>query len=473
MHIVEPDTLEEINDIEVNEAIGIIRNNLNQTEANTDIQKAILSRISGYPEKIKENLHTARVYVPVGVAALLKHKPSLISGVVHAFCERDTVDMKACRAMKFFPPENRVYANVTFPKCLYAMMNHSKFLPDKRTGWNLPQSTSAEFKSHCLGVKIACGFEILASQAKPGQDLENDKGWQKYLGSLNEKDYFGGNLENSQEHSRLLEKAKEYYVNYRDTMYYSPAIGREILDLTRDLDCNYEEFKKMENELEKEDDDSWLNVSPEELDKYLQEKYGQKKTNFNSNTDPNNFSQKISSFLNHVSDLDGAEFPNTQSPVRPPRTKKNKSTVSFPEHSKETKDNKINFDPDAFACAVQNILNFCIPEDDSWDLESDSDMSDYEEDNFIKEGEGKEAKNEMEEYMEEMDRQLAATSISESFVKKNGDGFEDIESFTPVDIEKNALKNILESYKAQLGDAGPSSNMLGPMGYHLDVSDEK
>lgn len=33
----------------------------------------------------------------------------------------------------------------------------------------------------------------------------------------------------------------------------------------------------------------------------------------------------------------------------------------------------------------------------------------------------------------------------------------------------NALKNILESYQSQMGGAGPASNLLGPMGVHLEA----
>lgn len=204
----------------------------------------------------------------------------------------------------------------------------------------------------------------------------------------------------------------------------------------------------------------------------LQEKYGQKKIfNVNNNSDASKITKKISNFLNHVSDLEGAEFPDeNESPVRPPR-RKNKNKVSFSQDTKadiKPINNKINFDPNSFACAVQNILNFVIPEDDSWDLDSDSDMSEYEEDTCVKEQSFENAKNEMEEYMEQMDRELAKTTIGESFEKKNGDTFDDIENFKPVDIDVNALKNILESYRSQLGEAGPSSNMLGPMGIHLD-----
>lgn len=46
--------------------------------------------------------------------------------------------------------------------------------------------------------------------------------------------------------------------------------------------------------------------------------------------------------------------------------------------------------------------------------------------------------------------------------------FDDVEDFQPVDIDLNALKNILESFQSQMGAAGPASNLLGPMGIHLE-----
>jgi len=53
-----------------------------------------------YPRKIKENLHCCHAYIPVGVAYLLKHQPSLIAPAVIAFCHRDMLDTKACQTMK-------------------------------------------------------------------------------------------------------------------------------------------------------------------------------------------------------------------------------------------------------------------------------------------------------------------------------------------------------------------------------------
>lgn len=55
-----------------------------------------------------------------------------------------------------------------------------------------------------------------------------------------------------------------------------------------------------------------------------------------------------------------------------------------------------------------------------------------------------------------------------SSASTEGDSFEDTEDFEPVDIDMNALKNILESYQSQMGGAGPASNMLGPMGVRLE-----
>lgn len=193
VHIIPFTESDSNNEIEVSDAIEIVRNKSLLTEASSQIQDAVFNRTSGYPNKIKENLHHAKAYLPVAVAAILNHRPNLISHAVTAFCNRDPIDMKACRAMKYFPPENRVYSRVKFTKCLYAMLVNSGYVPDARVGWDLPNPTSSQYKSHILGIKIACGFEILASHAKPQQQLENDTKWLQYLESLKKNNYFKGN----------------------------------------------------------------------------------------------------------------------------------------------------------------------------------------------------------------------------------------------------------------------------------------
>lgn len=422
------------------------------TLASIAIQNAIQKRINNYPDKINDNLHRVNLYLPNAIAAILKTKPNLIAPAVLAFCNRDAIDMKACRAMKYFPPENRVYTNVKFTKCLYAMLRHSKYVPDRKTGWNLPSVNDTYYKAHNLGIRVACGFEILVNQAKPG--TETNKDWNNYLTSLKAKNYFRDLLEHSKEYNDLLNKAKEYYANNCESR---PVVGSKILHLLQTLEYDEEELQIDATNLPKDDDESWLNVSVEELDNMLEERYGnQNFTTINQDTNPAMFTDKINRFLNEMSCAEGIEFDQMDEC-------KNERKVSFASDTKtEATENRINFDPNAFTCAMQNILNF-FPEDDSWDLDSESDMSEYANEN---------TKSTMQQYMDEMDKELAKTTIGDSFVKKENAEEEDVESFKPVDIDVNALKNILESYRSQMGEAGPSSNMLGPIGMRFDEPDK-
>ncbi|XP_075224302.1 ecdysoneless cell cycle regulator [Lycorma delicatula] len=473
--------------IKVKDAVELVRKNQEITKASDLIQNAIFNRIKGYPDRIENNLHRANAFVPVGVAALLKERPSLIAPATVAFCHRDPIDMRACRAMRFFPPENRVMTRVTFTKCLYAMLSHQKFSPDRRTGWNLPLPSDPLHAAHSLGVKIACGFEILVSQCKFANDSENldlslDKGWNHYYNTLKDKGYFKGLLEGSQEYNKLKKAAEDYYKSH--TVISQPSTGQMILNLLNTVEYDIDEMMSEQGNLPPSDDDSWLEISADELDKMMEERYGAKQA-----ANSMDVSSHLNKFIKHVSGLDGAEFPNTSlgessaPPVRPPRGVKPKKAVAMDVDADDDDSSRVNFDHESFSCAVQNILDFVVPED-SWDLDSDgSGMSSYEDESEMdlgrhkRDGEhGETPVSELKQYMDQMDRELSSTTLGQSFEKKTvqptkkgmEDSFSDIENFEPVDIDMNALKNILESYQAQMGGAGPASNLLGPMGVRLE-----
>lgn len=477
----------------VNEAIKKIRENSNKYLSSDDLENCVLERIKDFPDRIEDNFHRQTVYVPLGVAGLLKENPQLIAPAVLAFCNRDPIDVKACRAMRYFPPENRVYTSVVFTKCLYAMLVHNQYFPDRRTGWNLPSTSNPHYKAHLLGVKIACGFEILASQAKsPSEDFENDKEYKVFVTSLQKKNYFQDNLEGSKDYTKLLEAAQEYYKENRDSMKISQKIGDEILGKLKSLDLNYEEYKKLEESLPEPNDDSWMNIDPTDLDNMLQKRYGIKTfLTPDANANPENLTDMLTNFLEKESDFEGVdvnENPATQklnlklhdpplsaSPLHLPGA----NTTATTKNS-----NKIDFDPDGFCSQVQNLLDLVIPED-KW--ESNSDMSDYSDDDDllaknIDELGGKAKSNDKDktisQYMAQMEQELAKTTIGQSFEKKaadptkkaehEGDDFDDIEDFTPVDIDMNAIKNMYESYNLQGAAAGPTSNLLASMFNHKD-----
>lgn len=464
------------------DAIRKIRDSPKVFAVSKNVEKSVMERIQEFPGSIDANFHRQTVYVPIAVAALLHHNPQLIAPAVQSFCNRDPIDMKACRAMRYFPPENRVYTSVRFTKCLYAMMMHSNYLPDRRTGWQIPSSNSPHFKAHLLGVKIACGFEILASQAKSSSsDVESDREWIKYLESLTGRNYFQGLLEGSKGYQELLATAKDYYLLNRDNMRIAPSIGDAVLKDMKQLDISYDDFKKMEQSLPDSDSDNWLNIAPEDLDEMLMKRYGIKNLlTKDPNANAGQLTEMLTDFLDQESEFDGVDLnKNVPSALDKIKYRENGQVSDSPVHlaGGSIKTTQIDFDPDAFSATVQNLLDLVIPED-KWD--SQSDMSDYENDDDLlaknideiskkphQKGKKKAKKTNINVYMEQMDRELANTTIGKSFEKKAqpakadfDDGFDDIEDFQPVDVDMNAVKNMMESYQLQGASAGPTSNLL-------------
>lgn len=43
---------------------------------------------------------------------------------------------------------------VTMTKCLYAMLFQQKYNPEKRTGWNLVNTSDSQHKAQITGIKI-------------------------------------------------------------------------------------------------------------------------------------------------------------------------------------------------------------------------------------------------------------------------------------------------------------------------------
>lgn len=420
--------------IKIKYAIEMIRTDPNSTLAAPGVQNAIGKRLKDFPNKIKDNFHRANAFLPVNVAALLAQKPNLIEAAAQAFCDRDSLDLKVCRAMKYFPPENRIMTHITFSKYSYVILSHSRYVPELKTGWNLPPPHSKAYKSHILGVKIACGFEILMARATSGEK-HCGKSCNDFLSNLKALGYFKGLLEDSKEYARLLNEAEEYYKLYENPTELFPG-PPEIISQLMKKEINFEDFNQKGNvNLAEDEDESWMNVTMEELTALMEEKFGvEEKLVIGKNGDASEFTGKLQEFLHHVSDVEGAEFPQ----------EKTKSTDKV----KDTY--KIDLDANAFASAVQNMLNFAIPED-NWS--SDSDMSDYGE-----EEEEEEIKNDMKLYMEEMDKELAGTTIGESFKRKGNE----------IIVEDNTLENIIESVSLQMGDAGPSTNLFNPMGVVFD-----
>ncbi|XP_053442115.1 protein ecdysoneless homolog isoform X2 [Nycticebus coucang] len=460
------------------QALNIISTHPEKILASESIRAAVNRRIRGYPEKIQASLHQAHCFLPAGIVAVLKQCPRLVAAAVQAFYLRDPIDLRACRIFKTFLPETRIMMSVTFTKCLYAQLVQQKFVPDRRSGYGLPPPSHPQYRAHELGMKLAHGFEILCSKCGP-HFSDSKKSlvtasplWTSFLESLKKNDYFMGLIEGSSQYQERLEMAKNYFqlsVN-RPESSLAMSPGEEILALLQTEPFDIEELKKEEANLPPEDDDQWLDLSPDQLDQLLQEAAGKKsepvsKEEKEENYDLTQVSESMKAFISKVSTHKGAELP------------------------REPSEAPITFDADSFLNYFDKILGPRPHESDSDDLdEEDFEYLDSDDDLDLKmqdsheEASLKGTLNNLKSYMAQMDQELAHTSIGKSFITQkqvepvsqtmsNSSDEEDSVAgesvMAPVDVDLNLVSNILESYSSQAGLAGPASNLLQSMGVQL------
>uniref|UniRef100_A0A8C9CCU4 Ecdysoneless cell cycle regulator n=1 Tax=Phocoena sinus TaxID=42100 RepID=A0A8C9CCU4_PHOSS len=422
----------------ISQALNIISTHPEKILASESIRAAVNRRIRGYPEKIKASLHQAHCFLPAGIVAVLKQRPRLVAAGVQAFYLRDPIDLRACRIFKTFLPETRIM-------------------------------TSAH------------GFEILCSKCSPHfsdakQSLVTTSPlWAGFLESLKKNDYFKGLMKGSAQYQERLEMAKNYFqlsIN-RPESSHAMSPGEEILTLLQTIPFDIEELKKEEANLPPEDDDQWLDLSPDQLDQLLQEAAGKKEPEPVSKGQEENYdltqvSESMKAFISKVSTHKGAELPR--------------------EHSEAP----VTFDADSFLNYFDKILGSRPHDSDSDELdEEDSECLDSDDDLDLETQEpGEEASvkgtlADLKSYMAQMDQELAHTSIGKSFTTQkqmeplsqtasNNSEEEDSGAggsvMTPVDIDLNLVSNILESYSSQAGLAGPASNLLQSMGVQLPDS---
>lgn len=175
------------------------------------------NRISEYPERAKRDMHRVRVRVPVSVAQVLKHEPCLISLAVEGFYDRDIDTMKYAAKMDKFLSKGReeelVCISVKLSRAMYAQLVQQTFQAPKCYPMPNRSSAASEFVEAEMGMKIACGFEMMYQQRKREGLEGKGNSWEAFKESLERSGYFEGLLPGSKEYSRLMQNAEEYYRN--------------------------------------------------------------------------------------------------------------------------------------------------------------------------------------------------------------------------------------------------------------------
>ncbi|XP_065208009.1 protein ecdysoneless homolog [Planococcus citri] len=416
------------------------------------ISRCISDRIQKYDDGLNESLHRSRAYLPAKIAALLDAKPGLIAPAVTAFCQRDLIDTRICKKMETFPPDDMVLRMVTFTKFNYAMIARHKMYPEKKSAWKLPPSSSPNFKEYHLGYKIACGFEILASKCsdKSKTDLKLSKKWNLYVEVLNKKGYFKDLIEGSKEYVELKNKARIYFL---DNVGIEEADENNlVMNFLQTITFDVDSMKQEESKLPLSDDEKWMEISEEEFNKLLEEKFGVRGVNVSDS--PEALSNTINKFLNSASGVEGVEFKNDNN--------LNAMDVDENNHS-------VNFDDNEFVSSIEKMLDIMNLEQDK---SADSDISDSVDSDDCESEENATGEDAVtKSYMDLMDKELQGTCLSQSFVKKSTNQKTNSKSspddINSVDIDMNALTNMGKSCE-ESGGCNPTRILLHSMGLKLD-----
>jgi hypothetical protein len=429
----------------LSQALRLIRKGSLVTRASQLVQSALNKRLGDYPEKAKESIHFCHCCIPAGVAQVLCQRPDLVSAAIWAYCERDPIDMKSLHCNHHFQGHPAVLVSVKLSRFLYARITHEKFQPPKH--WIQPQCSFAGTKAQDIGAKLTVGFELLCLRSESRDMAKNpfvSPEWRKYVQSLTQHGYFDGEMQSSKRYTELFEQAKSKFMSsftFNEESYRDE--GAVVLQILSNFSVDGGFHQQKMTDLIPESDDSWLNITREDLDKLMKERSGltcatEDECDQDGLDHLEAINTAVKSFVGNVSDMEGAEFPQAC-------------------NSKQ-----VSFDPDSLVDTLSNILNYKQVES-----EDDSEIDGNENDLLLSDDNNEENDStdpQLKDYMAQMDEELSMTQLGNTFEKVAYDEDNGAVNVQPVDIDVNLVKNMLESYASQEGLAGPASNLLGSMG---------
>ncbi|CAG8645807.1 6545_t:CDS:10, partial [Dentiscutata heterogama] len=454
--------------LSVEKAIQLVRNDAVDTKADNKVQQAVFSKTLGYPEKINQNFHYARCNIPRAIAHVLYHDPQLVAPAVEAFYTRDPIALKSCRKMQKFPPYTSITVSVKFTKTLYAQIVSQQF--NAPQPFIMPISTSKKYPAAELGMKLACGFEILCNDkyytnlsSKPNKlnietyPFDSDPSWKTFHSNLVEQNYYHDELPDSILYKQLEKIAKEQFLKYQNDSENSSPL--EQIDEILNLPIVPDEALMSDT---KQDDDSWLNVDPKQLDELLNatnKGFEEIQSESDDELNPIDLTNMIDTFEKFL-DFEGASIEDVKvDPTEFLRIMRQTLGISEQEY-RELANEKIRQESDKFTTEFVDQSGSTSSQQFPESLPEKI----IELNNNL----------DMVAYMQALDAELSSSKISGSFIKTpqeilnqsssedkiNNYEYDDDELNEPVNIDLNLAKNFLESFKSQEGLPGPLDESL-------------
>jgi uncharacterized membrane protein YgcG len=415
-------TVDDAQSLDIDVALRYVRDPFVPTLAVPAINAAIMARADAFPDLAVQNRHRAHCYLPQSVANVIRfHSPQLVAEATRAFYLRTSEDAAACATMPFFKPspETRVAVCVTFTRCLYAQLVQQEFHAPKPFQEFMQTISGRDFQAADVGMRLACGFEILARKkgealvlkSTPPTSGNADNDWDGYASSCAEIVEPEDTTEWLRSSARLDKRMGEYGMSSSATATASTAaVGVAT------------------------------SANPAStIDKASQ------------------LAKEMKLFVDSTSDYDGVESSSHH-------TRSRAGSSSDGNHSREREGGDgVHIDLDRFMSILNgggggssgggggNILEPNYQAPPAVDpADTDDDLLD-------------------QAFEEAMDSELANSSMGSSFITAeniahNETGGE-AKGLAPLDLDVNLISSMLSSFSAQQGLPGPVSNILGDLGF--------
>ncbi|KAI0118130.1 SGT1-domain-containing protein [Hypoxylon sp. NC0597] len=442
--------------LSLDEAVKYIKSSPSALVYSTFIEAEAFYRLEKYPGQVTDSIHHSAVTIPRKLAYILHERPSTIAPAVEAFYLRDPAAMKPLTSLSddvHFAPKDLVTVSIKFTKVLFAQLKSQRFSPPPM--WSIVLENAEKQASDVedaqirlarleLGMKVACGFEMLATNA----DKKDNR--------------------LAREFAMLLEDVEED--------------GAQALPTNEDIE-SWEDVHR-------NDDESWLDINFEDFENELQGNSDHRKRSkggfgdSSAQADLQKIVSRFEAFLNdEKAGIEGAEMEDMDVD----------DDISDVEEESDNEDKEVSFDEEQFSRMMREMMGLPVAQPTSSKNESE------DTNHTVKGGATKGGDDEDEDI-----RQLAAQMEAElkehgalkldaepekvkgieARNKANSKGkekddvvrrvdSEEESSDEEVDVDYNLAKNLLESFKSQAGMAGPAGNILGMMGLQLPRDEDE
>lgn len=400
------------------------------------VEKEAFYRLQKYPKQVSDSLHHALVLLPRRLAYILHEDETCISAAIEAFYLRDPISMRPLQDIKtttlFFPPEDLVTAPVKFTKVGYAQLKNQHF--SAPVAWNKIISDSCDSRLQAraqLGMKLACGFEMLMSDP----------------------------------HNKDKRQVREIALLLEDV-----ETGQDNLPSDAEIMAWPQ----------RDDDEGWLDISFDEFEKELAGRKDDEVPNgtsgFGDRVAQDNLRKMVGRFEDFLDDgkagIEGAEVWND---AGSDGDDTDDDDASSQDSQNGPEENDVDFDERKFTIMMREMMGL-PPTEAPTELAKvvdkcpDSPLeTDFEElaINETTDAMEKELRDAGALHLDPGVQQGAKEFMQHVTADQSGD-----ENEGDVDIDLNLAKNILESFKGQAGNSGPGGNLLGLMGMRMPRDDD-